>query len=45
VAVSDTGDLTWDKLAADPVGLASVWIAQVPSAAGRASGAMTGGFP
>jgi hypothetical protein len=45
MAVTDTGGLSWAKVVADPIGLASVWIAQVPAAAGHAFGAMAGGFP
>jgi len=30
MSVSDSGGLTWTELVADPIGLTSVWIAQVP---------------
>jgi hypothetical protein len=46
MAVTDTGGLSWAKAVADPIGLTSVWIAQVPGApAGHSFGAMAGGFP
>jgi hypothetical protein len=42
--VSDSGALTWVERAVDPVGLASVWIARVPSATVTA-GPLLAAFP